>query len=159
MKKSQSSGRSCASKYTTTCQPSGAIRARDLEQHLARREIHEPPDEVEAGAAHAGGVHGLELGVGDVAADRGHAACPIVGMGERIDQRAVVVAVAGRLDDDVALEAEEVAQREQFLFRRVARRVLALLRIRKRGRRTEHMAVRVDRAFRRRANCGRDGDG
>ena len=34
-----------------------------------------------------------------------------------IDQRAIVRAVAGRLDDDIALEAEKVTQRTQMLLR------------------------------------------
>jgi len=40
---------------------------------------------------------------------------PAAGVPQRIDQRAVVGAVARRLDDDVACEAEPVAQREQLL--------------------------------------------
>jgi hypothetical protein len=56
---------------------------------------------------------------------------------------AVVGAVAGRLHDHVLVEAEEVAQREQLVFRRVARRVLPLGRVRKLRAWTEDVAVRV----------------
>src|SRR5262249_57441293 len=54
------------------------------------------------------------------------------------------------LEDEVLVEAEEVAQREELLLRRVARRVLALGRERKRRLRPEHVAVRAHRAGRRR---------
>jgi hypothetical protein len=48
---------------------------------------------------------------------------------QRIDQRAVVGAVAGGLHDHVLVEAQVVAQREQLLLAGVARRVLALGRV------------------------------
>ena len=65
------------------------------------------------------------------------------------DHGAVVGAVAGRLDDDVAVEAEEVAQREQLLLAGVDRRVLALRRVGEDVAGAEHVAVGVDRAGRR----------
>ncbi len=54
--------------------------------------------------------------------------------------------MAGRLDDHVALETEEIAQREQLLLGRVAGRVLALGRIGEHVARAEHVAVGVHRA-------------
>ena len=42
--------------------------------------------------------------------DRRHPTCPAVGRAQRVREGAVVGTVAGCLDDDVALEAEEVAQ-------------------------------------------------
>ena len=55
------------------CQPSGAIRAAMPLEHVARREIDQARHEVEAHAVHAGAVHRLELGVGDLRADEGDA--------------------------------------------------------------------------------------
>ena len=83
-----------------------------------------------------------------VAPYRGDAARPAAGVDERVDERAVVVAVTGRLHDDVALEPEVVAQREQLFLRGVAGRVLALGRIGERRARPEHVAMRVHRAGR-----------
>jgi hypothetical protein len=62
---------------------------------------------------------------------------------ERVDERTVVVAVAGRLHDDVALEPEVVAQREQLFLRGIAGRVLALGRIGEGIARPEYVAVRI----------------
>ena len=70
------------------------------------------------------------------------------GMDERIDHRAVVGAVAGGLDHDVAGKAEMVAQRVELLPRRIAGRVFALRRVTVFGARAEHMAVRVHGAGR-----------
>ena len=88
----------------------------------------------------------LQLGVGDVAIDRRHAARPVVRRAQRVDERAVVGAVAGGLHDDVLVEAEAIAQREELLLRRIARRVLPLRRVRELVAGAEHVAVRVHRA-------------
>src|SRR5690606_9995857 len=56
-------------------------------------------------------------------------------------------AVAGGLHDDVAVEAEVVAQREELRGRRVARGVLALRGIGELRPGPEHVAVRVDGAL------------
>ena len=69
---------------------------------------------------------------------------------ERVDHRAVVGAVAGGLHDDVAREAEVVAQCEELRLAGVARRVLALGRERELRARAEHVAMRIDAARRRR---------
>src|SRR5690606_18664094 len=68
---------------------------------------------------------------------------------QRIDQRIVILAVAGGLHDDIAGEAEIVAQPEQRLLRRIAGRVFPLRRVREEMRRAENMAMRIDRAGRR----------
>jgi hypothetical protein len=67
---------------------------------------------------------------------------------ERIDHRAVVGAMTGRLHDDVARKTEMVAQRKQLLLRRIAGRVFALRHIGKFGAGAEHMAMCVDGAGR-----------
>ena len=91
-----------------------------------------------------------QLAVGDAAADGGHAARPAAARAARVGHRAVVRAVAGGLHDDVAREAEVVAQREQLRLARVAGGVLPLGRVRELRARAEHVAVRVHRAGRRR---------
>src|SRR5262249_24988899 len=106
-------------------------------------------DEVEAHAAHAGAVHGLELGVADLLADEGDAPRLVGGAFERVHHRPIVLAVARGLHDHVLVEAEKVAQREQLLLGSVARGVLALRRMGKAALRPEHGAVRIDRARRR----------
>ena len=69
---------------------------------------------------------------------------------QRVHERAIVVAVAGGLHDHVALETEEIAQGEELLLGRVARRVLPLRRVGKHGGRAEDVAVCVHGARRRR---------
>ena len=108
------------------------------------REVDEALDEVEAHAAHAGRVHRLQLVVCDAAAHGRDSARLAVRMRQRIHHRAVVGAVAGGLHDDIAREAEVVAQREQLLLAGVARRVLALRREGELRAGAEHVAVRVD---------------
>ena len=88
----------------------------------------------------------LQLAIGDAALHGGHAARAAVRRAAGIDHRAVVGAVAGGLHDHVAREAEVVAQREQLRLAGVARRVLALGRVRKLLAGAEHVAVRVDAA-------------
>ena len=56
--------------------------------------------------------------------------------------------MTGALDDHVALEAQEVAQRKELLLGSVGGRVLALRRIGKHVARTEHMAMRIHGAGR-----------
>jgi len=118
--------------------------AGDLEQFVFRREVDETLDEVEANAAHAGPVQRLKVGIADVAPHRGDATRHAVRMNERIDEGAVVGAVAGCLDDDVAGETEPVAQREQLLARGIAGRVFALGREREALAGTENMTMGID---------------
>ena len=122
---------------------------RDALQHIGRREIDQALEEIEAHAAHAGFVHPLQLIVGHLLADKGDTLGAALGTVERIDHRAVVLGVAGRLDNDVVVEAEKVAQREQLLLRRVARCVFALRRVGKFALRAEDVTMRIDRAQRR----------
>jgi hypothetical protein len=124
------------------------MRRGDLHQLVLRREVDQPLDEVEAHAAHAGGVQAcssasvtLRL---TVATPR---ALPF-DCDAGVDHRAVVGAVAGGLHDHVAREAEVVAQREELLLAGVAGRVLALGREGEFGAGAEHVAVRVDAAGR-----------
>ena len=123
---------------------------------VALATVIEPVPGVAQAGADAGGVHRFQFGVGHVAPDRHDAARHAVGVHERVDERAVVVAVAGRLHDHVAREAEEVAECEELLLRRVARRVFALRRVGENSPRTEHMTVRVHRARRRPERCHTD---
>jgi hypothetical protein len=69
-------------------------------------------------------------------------------MHERIDQRAIVGAMAGRLHDDIARKAEMIAQREQLRLRRIAWSIFALGRVWKLAARAEYVTVRVDAARR-----------
>ena len=106
-------------------------------------EFDQPLDEVEAHALDAGTIERLEVVVGEALVDERDALGPAVRAFERIDQRPVVGVVTGRLHDHVLVEAEEVAQREQLLLRRVARGVFALRRERKLRLRPEHVAMRA----------------
>src|SRR5262249_36409003 len=122
----------------------------DALEHLARGEVDQEPHEIEAYAAHAGAIHRLEFGIGDLLADEGDALSLAGRAFERIDHRAIVLRMTGCLHDDVLVEAEKVAQREQLLLRRVTRGVFALARIRKFAFGPEPVAVRIDGARRRR---------
>ena len=118
-------------------------------QHVARGEIDQALDEIKPHAANAGSVHAIELVVGHLFAHEGDALGPALRRFERVHHGAVVLAVAGGLDDHVLVEAEKVAQREQLFLRRIAGRVFALRRIGEFGLRPEHVAMRIDRAGRR----------
>src|SRR5262249_49788811 len=97
----------------------------------------------------AGAVHRLELGVGHFFADESDALGLVVRAFERIDHRAVVFAVARRLNDHVLVEAEKVAQRGELLLGRIARRVFALGRVGELALVPEPVAGRVARPRRR----------
>ena len=122
--------------------------SRDLHQLVLGREIDQALDEVEANAANAGLVQCLQLGVADAALDGGHSACSAAAVDQRIDHRPVVCAVAGGLHHDVAGEPKVVAQGVELGLGRIARRVLALRRVREFGAWAKHMAVRVHAASR-----------
>ena len=91
-------------------------------------EFDQPLDEVEAHALHPGAVHPLSSSSVTSSPTKATPLALLFECVQRVDHRAVVRVVAGRLHDHVLVEAEEVAQREQLLLRRVARRVLALRR-------------------------------
>ena len=90
----------------------------------------------------------LQFFVGDIPPDGRDAARFAAARETRVDHRAVVGAVAGRLHNDVAGKAEVIAQGEQLRLARVAWRVLALGGIGEFGPRAEHVAMRVDAAGR-----------
>jgi hypothetical protein len=118
----------------------------DFHQLVLGREIDQALDEIEAHAAHAGGVQLLQLVVGDAALHRGHTPRLAATGQAGVDHGAVVGAVAGGLHHDVAREPEMVTQRKQLLLAGVARRVLALGRIGKLSARAEDVAVGVHAA-------------
>jgi hypothetical protein len=120
----------------------------DLGEHLARREVHEPLHEVETCAPNPSLVQFAQLGISDGAIDGGDAACLVTGRAQRIDQRAIVGAVAGGLDDDVLVEAQSIAQREELLLRGIRWRVLAFGRVRKHVARPEDVAMCIHRSRR-----------
>jgi len=68
--------------------------------------------EIEAHAAEPLGVQARELGVIDVRRHQRNAAVVAVLGGDRVGDHAVVVAVAGRLHDHAALDAEHRVQGE-----------------------------------------------
>ena len=115
------------------CQPSGATRAAMRSSTSRGVKSTSRLTKLKRTPAHAGAVHPLELVVGHLLADEGDALGLVVGRLERVDHRAIVLAVAGRLHDHVLVEAEEIAQREQLLLGRVAGRVFALRRVGKLG--------------------------
>jgi hypothetical protein len=117
--------------------------------HVLRRGIDQPLDEVEAHALDARVVQLLQAGVGDLLADEGTALGLAVGGHQRIDQRAVVGVMAGRLHDHVLVEAEEVAALRKVSFGASHGVYLRLGANGKHCLRPEHVAVRVDRARRR----------
>jgi hypothetical protein len=106
--------------------------------------IDEALHEIEARAEHAAFGECGKVGVAYAGCDARDAFRFAIGMKNRVAQRAVVVAVTGRLHDDVSLEAQEIAQLEQFFLWRVNGRVFALRRVRKRISRAEDMAVGID---------------
>ena len=121
----------------------------DALHHVLGRRVDQPLDEVEAHALDARTIKRLEVVVREALVDERHPLGPAVRAFERIDQRPVIGVVAGRLHDDVLVEAEVVPECEQLFFRSVARGVFALRRERKRRLRPEHVAMRTDRAGRR----------
>jgi hypothetical protein len=72
------------------------------------------------------------------------------GMKQRVDHGTIVGAVAGGLHNHIACKAKVVAQREQLMFGRIARRIFAFRRVGKSGGRPEDVTMRVDRTLRRR---------
>src|SRR5262245_57180309 len=111
----------------------------DLRKDLARCEVHEPTNEVEARSANASRVHLLELAIGDVSIDRGHTACTVIRRSQRVDERAVVAAVTRGLHDDVLAEAEPIAESEELFLRCIDRCVFALRCVREPIARAEDM--------------------
>ncbi len=115
---------------------------------LLGRGVHQPPQEVEPYAAHARLVQVAQLLLGDVGADGGDAAGPAAGRAYGVEHGGVVRAVTGGLHQDVARDAQVVAEGEQIRLAAVAGGVLPLGREGELGLGSEDMAVRVDRAGR-----------
>src|ERR1039457_371914 len=90
----------------------------------------------------------LEFVIGGVGLDRGNPARQAVRCYERVDHCTVVGTVAGSLDNDVSRESEEVAGGEEEIFACVTRRVLPFGRVREFIAGTEHVTMRVHRAWR-----------
>ena len=107
-------------------------------------------DEIEAHAAHAAGIEPVEILVGETVVDDGDAAVARRVGRNAIEHGGIVAAVAARLHDHRARNAEMVVQRAQHFLRRVLRRVAPPGRVRKPLARPEHMAMRVGRARRQR---------
>ncbi len=125
-------------------------------QGLARGRIHQAPDEVETHCAYPGLVQPPQFGVGDVGADRRHAPGARTGRAQGVHQGAVVRAVAGGLHDDVAADAQVVAQGEQVVPGGVDGCVLPLGGEGELGGGAEDVAVGVDRSRRQdEGGCGR----
>src|SRR5690606_16176575 len=89
-------------------------------------------------------VERVQLGLGDTGPDGGDTLGPALGRADSVDHRGVVRPVTGGLHDDVLVEAEVVAQREQLLLGGVAGGVLALRRIWELSAGSEDVAVSVD---------------
>ena len=104
----------------------GEIHANGGMAHRTVRQcVDQSLDEVEPHGPDPGPVHRLELGIRYVATDHSDAALQAARCLQRVDQRTIVGAVTGSLNDDVTLETEMRAQRPQRFLRRVTGRVLA----------------------------------
>ena len=88
-----------------------------------------------------------ELCVGDVWFDGRHAASPTIRSDECVNQGVVVRTMARRLDNDVAREAKVIAQGEELILTRVARRVLAFFGEGELARGAKDVTVRVHRTL------------
>src|SRR5258706_3082420 len=106
------------------------------------------PDEIEANAAHAAPMQGLQFLPCDVVADHGDTAPSTRGLelarpGERIEHGTVVGAVAACLDQHGSRQAKTIVQRAQLLLPRIGRGVAPLRRIGKLAGWSEEMAVGI----------------
>src|ERR1700683_2589021 len=117
-------------------------RNRALEEVLigpAAQMLHE----IESYAAYATLVQLAEFPIVRALVDDGDAAVVPAAGGYRIQRRAVVGAVAARLDDHRAGDAQKAVQRHETLLGRVGGRVAALRRIGKDPGRAEDVAMRI----------------
>ena len=115
-------------------------------EHLTRRCIDQTLDEIEPDTAHPGRMHPVEFFIGDVMRHHRNAPRQPARRPQRVDHRAVILAMAACLHNDIARQAKMIAQREQHVLAGIAGGVFAFRRERKRIGRPEHMAMRVDRA-------------
>ncbi len=102
-------------------------------------------DEVEARAAHAAIVQRLVFGISKRVVDNADAPDVRRIVGDGVEHGAVVAAVAARLHDDRAIDAEMAMQCRQHLLGRVLWGVTPVRRIGEFGGRPEHVAVGVGR--------------
>ena len=91
----------------------------------------------------------IKVFIADRRIDHGDPARPSVRFGNGIERRAVVGAVAARLDNDIAGKAEMIAQRKKLFGASILGIVLGLGAEREIGFGSEDMAMRVDSAGRR----------
>ncbi len=137
-----------ASTCSTTCQPRPFDAVDDAVEHGHVGRAAEMLHEIETHAAHAAGVELVEILVGEAVVDDRDAAIALWVRRNAVEHRRVVGAVAARLHDDRALDAEMRMQRREHFLRRILRRVAPVRRIGKFRRRAEHVAMRVARARR-----------
>ncbi|MNS84617.1 hypothetical protein D3C72_1184500 [compost metagenome] len=125
-------------------------------EHGRVRRAAQVRHEVEARGAHAAIMQLLDAGRRSIRPQQGHAAIAPAALRQRIQQGAVVRAVAVGLHHHRALDAQVRMQRGHGRVRRIGRRVRPALGIREHIARPEHMAVRVASARRQRvARTGR----
>ena len=115
---------------------------------LRLRHALQVADEVEAHGADAALVVAAQLGVADVRLDDARATVRPARPRDGVERGVHVDAVAARVDDDGAGDAEVVVERLQRLLRRVGRRVGPVGVVRERVPGAEDMAVRVARVRR-----------
>ena len=108
---SDSGTMSGASRCSTTCQPQLLDAVDDAVEHGHVGRAAEMLDEIEAHAAHAAVVQLVVIGVGEAVVDDGDAAIALRIGRDAVEHRRVVGAVAARLHDHGALDAEMVVQR------------------------------------------------
>ena len=82
----------------------------DFQQFFLGSEVHQAFNKIKAHAAHTGFVQALQFFVADIAFYGGDAARQLARALQRIDQGAVVGAVAGGLHNHVARKTQMVAQ-------------------------------------------------
>ena len=128
--------------------PRGRILSTIVAVVVVRFRVDQALDVVEADAAHTEFVHSGQFGLGDVGLDGDHAAGFVVGVFQNVQKCGIVRPVAGRLDDDILFEAEEVPQGEQLFPAGVAGSVFALRGEGEGVTRPEDVAVRIDRTGR-----------
>jgi hypothetical protein len=111
---------------------------------------------VEAHPAEPGGVEARDFGCRRIRVQQGDAAIAALQVGERIEHRRMVGAVAGRLDEHAAGNAEKAMQPQQQFLRRIMGREGAVGRKREFVRRAEDVEMRIA-ASRRKSNTGLGG--
>ena len=130
--------------------PAGGQAPGDVEELVLGRVVDEALEEIEADAPDAAVMQRREIGVRNGGIDDGDAARLPFGPGDGVEGCGIVGAVAARLDDDVASEAEMIAQREEHVRPGIFGQIFGLGREGEVRHRPEDMAMGVDRTGRRR---------